>query len=95
MRNKNKQTHIWPQYINSKRTLAQGRKISLDDAVSDPSIKEMEKALTRLNLEFETIPEHRYPGEWYEKSGEILVDYQGNKNELLRNISEKIKERRK
>ncbi len=94
MRNKNNQRHIWPQYINSKCSLSEGRKISLEDAVSDSSIKEIEKALDKLKLEYETIPEHRYPGEWYDKCGEIVVDYEGNKNELLRNISLKIKEKR-
>ena len=45
MRNKNKQRHSWPQYINSKYSLSEGRKISLEDSVSDPSIKEIEKAV--------------------------------------------------
>lgn len=92
MRNRKKLRHIWPQYINADLKLSEGRKISIEDAVKEPTLKDMEKALKKLNIEFETFPEHKYPGKWYEKSGEIVVNHEGNKLELLRDISSKIKE---
>lgn len=86
-----KHTHIWPQYINSKLKLSEGRKISKEDAVKDPTINEIEKALKKLNIEYELIENHAYPGEWWNKCGEIKIDKVDNKLELLREISKKIK----
>ena len=43
---------IWPQYLNKNLSLKEGRKISKEDAVKDPSMNEIEKALKRLGLSY-------------------------------------------
>ena len=86
---------IWPQYLNKNLSLSQGRKIALEDAVKDPSLNEIEKALKRLGLKYEIDRESAYPGKWYEKSGRVLVEWDKTKLELIREISLKIKEIRK
>ncbi|WP_407421251.1 signal recognition particle subunit SRP19/SEC65 family protein [Methanobrevibacter sp.] len=86
---------IWPQYLNKNLSLSEGRKISKKDAVSDPSINDIEKALKRLGLQYEVQKEFSYPGKWYEKSGRVLVEWGSTKLELIREISLKIKEFRK
>lgn len=83
---------IWPQYLNSELTLSEGRKISKETAVSNPTIAEIERALKRLGFSYSTQKERSYPGKWYEKSGRILVEYEGTKLELIREISLKIQE---
>ena len=83
---------IWPQYLNKNLSLSQGRKIALEDAVKDPSINDIEKALKRLGLKYEIDKEQAYPGKWYEKSGRALVEWDKTKLELIREISLKIKE---
>lgn len=85
---------VWPQYLNKNLSLNQGRKIALEDCVKDPSLSEIEKALKRLNLPHTVQKEFSYPGKWYEKSGRVLVEWEGSKLELIREISLKIKETR-
>ena len=85
---------IWPQYLNENLSLKEGRKISKEDAVKDPSMNEIEKALKRLGLSYNIDKERAYPGKWYEKSGRALVEWEGTKLELIREVSMKIKEMR-
>ena len=66
---------IWPQYLNENLSLKEGRKISKEDAVKDPSMNEIEKALKRLGLSYNIDKERAYPGKWYEKSGRALVEW--------------------
>ena len=83
---------VWPQYMNRNLSLSEGRKISLEDSVADPSLSEIERALKRIGLTYNVQKEFSYPGKWYEKSGRILVEWEGTKLELIREISLKIKE---
>lgn len=86
---------IWPQYLNKDLSLSEGRKIAKDDAVANPTVNDIEKALKRLGLEYEVQKEFSYPGKWYEKSGRVLVEWDKTKLELIREISLKIKEFKK
>lgn len=83
---------IWPQYLDKNLTLNQGRKVSKEIAVSEPSISDIERALKRLGLQYSVQKERSYPGKWYEKSGRILVEWDKTKLELLNEVSLKIKE---
>ena len=85
---------IWPQYLDKNLTLKQGRKISIEDSVKEPTINEIERALKRLNLPHNIQKENAYPGKWYEKSGRALVEWEGTKLELIRTISLEIKKMR-
>ena len=85
---------IWPQYLNKNLTLKEGRKIAKEDAVSDPTISDVERAVKRLGLQYNIQKDVSYPGQWYEKSGRILVEWEGTKLELIREVSLKIKEMR-
>ena len=83
---------IWPQYLDKNLSLKEGRKISKEDAVKEPTLSDIERALKRLGLTFNVQKEFSYPGKWYEKSGRILLEWEGTKLELIREISLKIKE---
>ena len=83
---------IWPQYLDKNLTLSEGRKVSKEIAVADPSISDIERALKRLGLKYSIDKERAYPGKWYEKSGRILVEWEDTKLELLKEVSLKIKE---
>ena len=83
---------IWPQYLDKNLSLSQGRKISKEDAIKEPTIAEIERALKRLGFTYETEKNKAYPGKWYEKSGRVLVEYDKTKLELIKEVSLKIKE---
>ena len=82
---------VWPEYLNRNLTLNEGRKISKNDAVKDPTINDIERALKRLKLQYSMQKDCAYPGKWYDKSGRVLVEWDGTKLELLRTISSEIK----
>ena len=86
---------IWPQYLDKNLSLSEGRKISKENAVSNPTLTEIERALKRLGFTHSVQKERSYPGKWYEKSGRILVEYENTKLELIKEVSLKIKEIRK
>ncbi|WP_296788192.1 signal recognition particle subunit SRP19/SEC65 family protein [uncultured Methanobrevibacter sp.] len=83
---------IWPQYLNKNLSLKEGRKIAKEYAVKDPELNDIERALKRLGLKYSMQKEFSYPGKWYEKSGRVLVEWEGTKLELLKEVSLKIKE---
>ena len=83
---------IWPQYLDKNLSLSQGRKVSQDIAVKEPTLSDIERALKRLGLQYNVQKGVAYPGKWYEKSGRILVEWEGTKLELLKEVSLKIKE---
>ncbi|WP_405305960.1 signal recognition particle subunit SRP19/SEC65 family protein [Methanobrevibacter sp.] len=85
---------IWPQYLDKNLTLKEGRKIAKEYAVADPSLSDIERAVKRLGLQHSVQKEVSYPGKWYEKSGRILVEWEGTKLELLREVSLEIKNMR-
>lgn len=85
---------IWPQYLDKNLTLNEGRKVSKEIAVSEPTLSDIERALKRLGLQYSVQKERSYPGKWYEKSGRILVEWDKTKLELLKEVSLKIKEMR-
>jgi signal recognition particle subunit SRP19 len=83
---------IWPQYLDKNLSLSQGRKVSKEIAVKEPNLNEIERALKRMGLKYSMQKEFSYPGKWYEKSGRVLVEWEGTKLELLKDVSLKIKE---
>ncbi|WP_462316339.1 signal recognition particle subunit SRP19/SEC65 family protein [Methanobrevibacter sp.] len=85
---------IWPQYLNKNLTLKEGRKIAKEYAVADPSLSDIERAAKRLGLQYSVQKDVAYPGKWYEKSGRVLVEWEGTKLELLREVSGEIKNMR-
>ena len=85
---------IWPQYINKDLSLSEGRKISKEDSVKEPTLNDIERALKRLGLPHSVQKEVAYPGKWYEKSGRVLVEWEGTKLDLLRKVSLEIKDMR-
>ena len=87
---KNEFTVIWPVYIDSNRTISEGRKIAKDESVDDPSLKEISKACYKLHLQPAIEKYKSYPGSWYEHSGRVTVKTDMKKNELLRAVASKI-----
>lgn len=86
---------VWPQYLDKNLSLNEGRKVSKELTVKEPTIAEIERALKRMGLKYSTQKERSYPGKWYDQSGRILVEWEGKKLELLKEIGLKLKEIRK
>lgn len=89
---KNELMTIWPIYLDSNKTLKEGRKISKKDAVDNPSLNEIRKACYKLHLKPLVEKDKTYPGLWYEHTGRVAVDTDMKKLVLLRGVAAKIKE---
>ena len=84
-------TTIWPVYIDSKKTKKEGRRISKENAVSSPKLREITKAAEKLHLNPEVEKYKSYSRSWWESSGRVIVDKNTTKRETLIKISNMIK----
>ena len=89
-----KDVMIWPIYLDSEKSLNEGRKISKEYAVPEPRIKEIVKATQKLRYKYLAEEDKAYPGEWYNKSGRIIITSDESKKEILINLSNTIKQMR-
>jgi len=82
---------IWPVYIDSKKSKHEGRKISLEHAVSTPKLREISRAAAKLGLNPEVEKNKSFSRSWWETSGRVIVDKNMPKREILIKISNIIK----
>ena len=54
---------IYPAYLNSKKTVSDGRKIPLKQAVDNPTLNEIKDVLVNAGFQVETEPGKVYPRE--------------------------------
>jgi len=87
-----KEVMIWPIYLDADKSLSEGRKISEEYAISEPRIKEIVKATQKLKYKYYAEEDKSYPGEWYNKSGRIIIETDDSKKEILINLSNTIKQ---
>ena len=71
-----KDVMIWPIYLDAGKSLNEGRKISKEYAISEPRIKEIVKATQKLRYKYYAEEDKAYPGEWYNKSGRVIITKQ-------------------
>jgi len=82
---------IWPVYIDSKKTKHEGRKISLEHAISTPKLREISRAAKKLGLNPEVEKNKSYSRSWWESSGRVTVDKTMPKREILVKLSNIIR----
>jgi signal recognition particle subunit SRP19 len=82
---------IWPVYIDSKKTKHEGRKISIENSVSSPKLREITKAAKKLGLNPEVEKNKSYSKSWWEASGRVKVDKTMPKREIMIKISNMIR----
>lgn len=89
-------TIIWPVYMNSNHSRGEGRRLSIEDAVEDPKVREISQVLRKLNIEHSVDHGKAYPGSWWEHSGCVEAERgETSKIEFLRLISKNIKTNRR
>jgi signal recognition particle subunit SRP19 len=82
---------IWPVYIDSKKTKHEGRKVSLEHAISTPKLREISRAAKKLGLNPEVEKDKSYSRSWWESSGRVTVDKTMPKREILMKVSNIIR----
>lgn len=78
---------LWPEYFDSKRTRAQGRKVPLELSVEKPSLDMIAKGAILLDLDYDIEEDSAYPGNWAAKNGCVRVEKgKMKKTDILREI---------
>jgi len=63
---------IWPAALDAERTRSEGRRVSQDLAVPDPSVDEIAEAVQQVGYDAVIERDKTYPRE-YEQRGRVLV----------------------
>jgi signal recognition particle subunit SRP19 len=90
---KGKKIIIWPVYIDSSKSISEGRKIPLKYAVKNPTLDEIVEAAKILNLN-PIIERKSYPRLWWSERVCVIVDKIKSKRTTLIEIAETIKKLR-
>ena len=85
---------IYPEYIDSRRSRSEGRKIRKEYCIDNPKIEEIYEAAKLLGLNPEIQRDKKYPRNWFYSKGRVIVDKVKSKLEILKDIALKIKDMR-
>lgn len=80
---------IWVVNLDAKKTRAKGRKIAKRLAVPNVRLQELAQACRELGLNFH-IENKKYPRNWWEEGGRVVVEGSSNKTKLMLDIASKI-----
>ena len=81
---------IWPAYFDQAKTRKNGRRVPKSLAVQSPKIAEITLAAERLGLEHELVPTVGYPKMPWIKTGMIMVEKKGSKEQVIEMIAKQI-----
>ena len=78
---------IWPAYFDQTKTRKDGRRVEKSLAVQHPKIDEITLAVQKLGLKHELVTDSGYPKMPWVKTGMVLVEKQGSKEQVIRRIA--------
>ena len=81
---------IWPAYFDQTKTRKKGRRVPKSLAVQSPKIVEIKIAVEKLGLKHEFAPEAGYPKTPWLKTGMIMVEKKGSKEQVIRKIAKQL-----
>jgi signal recognition particle subunit SRP19 len=81
---------IWPAYFDQTKTRKNGRRVTKSLAVQHPKIAEVTMAVERLGLKHEVAAEAGYTKTPWLKTGKILVEKKGSKEQVIRKIANQL-----
>ena len=85
---------VWPAYFDAARSRLDGRRVPKNLAVTLPRIAEVKEAAEKTGLKYELVPEVGYPKTPWLKTGMLLVEKKGSKNQTILMIGKKLLELR-
>jgi signal recognition particle subunit SRP19 len=81
---------IWPAYFDQAKTRKEGRRVPKNIAVQSPRITEITEAAEKLGLKHEVVAEAGYPKTPWAKTGMLLVEKQGSKEQVIKKIAKQL-----
>ena len=84
MRKRNGMLIFWPTYFDKNHSRSEGRKLPSNLAAPDVTLELLTQAAESAGLDYEVEPEKRYPKNWTESQGYIVVSNdEGHKKKRL------------
>jgi signal recognition particle subunit SRP19 len=81
---------IWPAYFDQAKTRKKGRRVPKSLAVQSPKIQEIKEAAEKLGLKHEIAMETGYPKTPWSKTGMIMVEKKGSKEQIIKKIAKQL-----
>jgi len=81
---------IWPAYFDSAKTRKKGRRVPKNLAVQSPKVEELQEAARRLSLKPELSLSAGYTKTPWSKSGMILVEKHGPKEQVVKKLARQL-----
>ncbi len=81
---------IWPAYFDSAKTRKEGRRVPKSLAVQSPKITEITESVEKLGLKHEIAAEAGYPKTPWVKTGMVLVEKKGSKEQVINKIAKQL-----
>lgn len=91
---KQEQIILWPAYFDAGKTREEGRRVPKALAVQSPKIPEIDEAAAKLGLAHELVPEKGYPKAPWNKTGMLLIEKQGSKEQVIKKIARQMQKTR-
>jgi signal recognition particle subunit SRP19 len=91
LRRDNTHYFIYPEYLDKTLTRKEGRRLSLELALENPTITEIRLAAEKLEFDYEVLKYASYPRQWWERKGLILIEKKKPKLQTLKELSKEIK----
>lgn len=82
---------LWPEYFDSNLTRSQGRRVSSEISVPDPSCENIFKISRKMGLYPEIENDKSHPSTWYKNNGRVIIKKNGAKTEILEAIGNDLK----
>ncbi|SFR46723.1 signal recognition particle subunit SRP19 [Halogeometricum limi] len=79
---------IWPRYLDATLSRSAGRRVPLEDAVEEPTIDEIAKAVQQIGYDAVIERDLKHPREW-EARGRVVVKgaEDSTKNDLVQAVA--------
>ncbi len=86
---------IWTVYLDKRLTKKEGRRVSKNEAVRNPSLEEIEKAARQAGYIVIKTNQARYPSSWWMKAGYIAIKKVDEpKTKVLKKIAKELRRMR-
>ncbi|MCG3218746.1 MAG: signal recognition particle subunit SRP19/SEC65 family protein [Candidatus Heimdallarchaeota archaeon] len=72
----NNQYVIYPEYFDVNLSRAEGRRISRNKAVENPSINKLSFVSSKLKLNYTVQKDKYYSKRWWNRQGRIIVEFE-------------------
>lgn len=84
---------LYPCYFDATLKRREGRRVPKGLGVKSPDLAAIEAALRKMKASYR-LEEHHHPARWMEREGRVVVEWDGNKEDLIRRVAKRLGSRK-